>query len=218
MRWRTRCNPRDRSYSVPQLLEFLDRGGLTFSRWYLQAPYLPQCGAIAATPHATRLAALSERDQYAAVELWRQAAVKKDAAALRRRLGVLGAAVCLAAVAAAPAHQRQRRSVVALDALNRSRAAQRLILVINAEEKQMVDAIDGRRTIADIVDRMIQPPSTLSTRGPSKNWGGTIRWSSTRRRLPELHSPPIDGPDIVAFRSRRGIRLLLCPSDLGRQV
>ena len=64
-------NPRDRSYSVPQLFDFIERNGLTFERWYRQAPYLPQCGAIAATPHATRLAALSEREQYAAMELWR---------------------------------------------------------------------------------------------------------------------------------------------------
>ena len=66
-------NPRDRSYSVPQLFEFIERNGLRFERWYSQAPYLPQCGAIAATPHASRLAALSEREQYAAMELWRGA-------------------------------------------------------------------------------------------------------------------------------------------------
>ena len=64
-------NPRDRSYSVPQLFELIERNGLRFERWYSQAPYLPQCGAIAATPHARRLAALSEREQYAAMELWR---------------------------------------------------------------------------------------------------------------------------------------------------
>src|SRR5262249_60737003 len=30
-----------------------------------------QCGAIAATPHAKRLAELPERERYAAMELWR---------------------------------------------------------------------------------------------------------------------------------------------------
>jgi hypothetical protein len=64
-------NPRDRAYSVPQLLDFVDRNGLTFGRWYWQAPYLPHCGAIAQTPHAARLAALHEREQHAAMELWR---------------------------------------------------------------------------------------------------------------------------------------------------
>ena len=45
-------NPRDRSYSVPQLFDFIERNDLKFGRWYSQAPYLPQCGAIATTPHA----------------------------------------------------------------------------------------------------------------------------------------------------------------------
>src|SRR5262249_31972499 len=64
-------NPRDRAYSVPQLFDLIDRNCLRFGRWYWQAPYLPQCGAIATTPHSGRLAALSARDQYTAVELWR---------------------------------------------------------------------------------------------------------------------------------------------------
>src|SRR5262245_57210715 len=51
-------NPRDRSYSVPQLLDCINRHDLVFERWYWQAPYLSQCGAIAATPHAKTLAAL----------------------------------------------------------------------------------------------------------------------------------------------------------------
>jgi len=39
--------------------------------------------------------------------------------------------------------------------LNRSHAPHHdLILVIDAQEKRMVDAIDGRRTIADIVDHV----------------------------------------------------------------
>ncbi len=47
-------HPQDRSYSVPQLLAFLDRAGLAFGRWVRQAPYLPSCGALASTPHQSR--------------------------------------------------------------------------------------------------------------------------------------------------------------------
>src|SRR5262245_4619714 len=43
-------NPRDRSYSVPQLLDFIERNGFTFGRWCWQRPYLPHCGALCATP------------------------------------------------------------------------------------------------------------------------------------------------------------------------
>src|SRR5262249_32985499 len=64
-------NPRDRSYSVPQLLEFVSRNGLAFGRWYRQAPYLPHCGALSRTPHAPTPAALAPPEQYAAMELWR---------------------------------------------------------------------------------------------------------------------------------------------------
>ena len=64
-------NPRDRAYSVPQVFDFIERNGLRLRRWYWQAPYLPQCGAIATTPHAARLSALPAREQFAALELWR---------------------------------------------------------------------------------------------------------------------------------------------------
>src|ERR1051325_3063847 len=64
-------NPRDRSYSVPELFDFIERNDLKLGRWYWQAPYLPHCGAISNTPHAARLAALPAREQYAQLELWR---------------------------------------------------------------------------------------------------------------------------------------------------
>jgi len=64
-------NPRDQTYSVPELFDFIERGGMRFTRWYWQAPYLPQCGAFAATSHAGRVARLRPREQFAAMELWR---------------------------------------------------------------------------------------------------------------------------------------------------
>ncbi len=64
-------HPQDRAYTVPQLYAWLERCGLSFGRWHEQAPYLPQCGAIASMPHAARLAALAPQLQHAAVELLR---------------------------------------------------------------------------------------------------------------------------------------------------
>jgi len=64
-------NPRETSYSVPELLGLIADAGLTFGRWYRQAPYLPECGVMAATPHAPALAALPLSAQYAAMELFR---------------------------------------------------------------------------------------------------------------------------------------------------
>ena len=64
-------HPQDRAYTVPQLYAWLERCGLSFGRWFEQAPYLPQCGAMARMPHAARLASLSPQLQHAAVELLR---------------------------------------------------------------------------------------------------------------------------------------------------
>jgi SAM-dependent methyltransferase len=64
-------HPQDRAYTVPQLYAWLERCSLEFGRWVEQAPYLPQCGAIARMPHASRLAALAPPMQHAAVELLR---------------------------------------------------------------------------------------------------------------------------------------------------
>jgi SAM-dependent methyltransferase len=57
------CNPRDRAYSVPALLELIADAGLRFGRWERQAPYLPDCGAISETPHAARIADLPPAEQ-----------------------------------------------------------------------------------------------------------------------------------------------------------
>ena len=44
-------HPQDRAYTVPQIYTWLERCGLSFGRWFEQAPYLPQCGAMAGMPH-----------------------------------------------------------------------------------------------------------------------------------------------------------------------
>ena len=64
-------HPQDRAYTVPQLYAWLERCGVSFGRWFEQAPYLPQCGGIAAMAHAARLSLLSPQLQHTAVELLR---------------------------------------------------------------------------------------------------------------------------------------------------
>src|SRR4029078_10048126 len=64
-------NPRDRSYSVSQLFDFVESNGLQLSRWYWQGGDLPQCGFISSSPHARKLATLPEREQYIEMELLR---------------------------------------------------------------------------------------------------------------------------------------------------
>jgi 2-polyprenyl-3-methyl-5-hydroxy-6-metoxy-1,4-benzoquinol methylase len=76
-------HPQDLAYTVPQLHAWLNRCGLKFGRWVEQAPYLPQCGAIARMPHAARLTALSPPLQHAAVELLRGTMTKHNFIAYR---------------------------------------------------------------------------------------------------------------------------------------
>ena len=69
-------HPQDRAFTVPQLYVWLERCGLSFGRWFEQAPYLPQCGAIAKMSHAARLLSLAPPLQHAAAELLRGTVTK----------------------------------------------------------------------------------------------------------------------------------------------
>ena len=156
-------NPRDRSYSVPQLFDLIEGNGLSFRRWYSQAPYLPQCGAIAGTPHAKRLDALPAREQSAAMELWRgmlathsALIARSDGTDPRRQVSFddpqqwlqyvpvrLPGTVCV---------QDRLPPGAAAALLSRYHTFPDLVLFIDAEEKRMVDRIDGHRSIGEIAD------------------------------------------------------------------
>jgi hypothetical protein len=64
-------NPRETSFTVPELFDLLEDGGLRFARWVRQAPYRPQCGIMGRLPHAARMAGLDDVDQFTAMELFR---------------------------------------------------------------------------------------------------------------------------------------------------
>ena len=153
-------NPRDRSYSVPQLFEFVEGNELSLSRWYWQAPYLPQCGAISSTPHAARLAALPAREQYAQMELWR-GLMANHSIVVHHRDTNYGAQVRFAEdqyLGYVPVRlpwttcvQERLPPGAAGALLNQTHLFNDLYLIIDAQEKQMFDAIDGRRSIAEIL-------------------------------------------------------------------
>ena len=154
-------NPRDRSYSVPELLDFLERSDMTLRRWYWQAPYLPQCGAIAATPHAARLAALAEREQYAALELWRGTMTTHSAIVHPHDASGSGFEVSFDGERwphYVPIRRPWTRLIqerlpagAAGALLNQSHPFHDLVLVIDAQARSLFEAIDGRRTIGEIV-------------------------------------------------------------------
>jgi SAM-dependent methyltransferase len=155
-------NPRDRTYSVPQLLDFVERNELSFGRWYWQAAYLPQCGQIATTPHADRLNALAEREQYAAMELWRGLMTNHDFVVHPSEAETNGAKVHFnddRYLGYVPIRRAWTTCITdrvpptaAGVLVNQTHLFQDLFLFVDAQEKQMFEAIDGRRSISEIVD------------------------------------------------------------------
>ena len=153
-------NPRDRAYTVPQLFDLLDCGGLAFARWYAQAPYLPRCGSIATTPHAARLSELPAREQYAAMELWRGVMTCHSVVAHRRDARWQDADIHFDEPVwknFVP-HRLPWTKVVtervpagaAAVLLNQSHAFEDLFLVLRRIDRKMFERIDGRRSIAQI--------------------------------------------------------------------
>jgi hypothetical protein len=155
-------HPQDRAYSVPQLMDFIVRGGLTFGRWVKQAPYSPHCGTIGAIPHASRIAQLPVAEQCAAVELFRGTMVRHSVVVYRddipagpRQVGFSGddwlGYVPIRLPETISVEERLPAGAAAV-LINRSHTYTDLFLPIDAQEKTLFDAIDGERTIAEIAD------------------------------------------------------------------
>ncbi len=153
-------HPRDRPYSVPQLFDFIRDAGLQFGRWLRQAPYLPQCGSLASSPHQPLLIRLADDEQYAAVELFRGTMVRHSAIVFRNDLP--GNAqpvrfdrdawldyVPLRMPDTVCVEERMPAGAAAV-LINRTHTYTDLYLPVDAQEKRLFDAIDGERTIGEI--------------------------------------------------------------------
>ena len=160
-------HPQDRAYSVPQLFDFVNSGGLTFGRWVRQAPYSPRCGVMAHIPHTSRMVQLPMAEQYAAVELFRGTMVRHSAVVYRndnlggpQRVSFAGDAwpgyvpirmsdtICV---------QERLPSGAAAVLINQTHTFRDLYLPVTAEEKPLLDAIDGNRSVGDIMARTLSP-------------------------------------------------------------
>lgn len=153
-------HPQDRAYSVPQLFDFLEKAGLAFGRWLMQALYIPQCGAIAKIPQASRMAQLPLAEQYAVAELFRGTMIRHSAVAYRddspggpQRVSFDGDAwldyvplrvpdtICV---------QERLPPGAAVVLINRTHTYTDIYLPLDAQQKKMFDAIDGTRTLGKI--------------------------------------------------------------------
>ena len=154
-------HPRDRAYTVPEVYGWLERCGMSFGRWIEQAPYLAQCGVVARSPHAARLAALPAPLQHAAVELFRGTMVTHSFIAYRddRDGGsqpitfdgdrwrdyvpiALPWTVCV--------RERLPPGSVAV-LINRAHTFNDLVFTADAFEDRLLGAIDGKRTLGEVL-------------------------------------------------------------------
>lgn len=153
-------HPQDRAYSVPEVYAWFQRCGMSFGRWVEQAPYLPQCGAMAAASQSERLSALPEAAQHAAAELFRGTMTQHRVIAyrtdhVRRRQAIrftgdewrdyipirLPWTVCL--------RERLPPGSSAV-LLNRAHEHRDLFLPINADEEHLLLQMDGQRNLGEI--------------------------------------------------------------------
>ena len=153
-------HPQDRAFSVPQLLKFIGGAGLAFSRWVRQAPYSPHCGLMARLPQAARIAALEPARQYAAAEVFRGTMMshsvivrRDDRPGRAHAIGFSGDAWLDYKPVRVPdtlCVQERLPPGAAAVLINRAHTFTDIYLPIDAREKQLVDAVDGERSIGDI--------------------------------------------------------------------
>ena len=158
-------HPQDRAYSVPQLFDLIQGGGLTLGRWVRQAPYLPRCGALATIPLNSRMAHLPLAEQYAAVELFRGTMVRHSAILYRddspgnlqpvRFTGEAWLGYVPIRMSDTICLQERLPPGAATVLINQNHTYTDLYLPIDATEKRWFDAIDGQRSIGDLVERML---------------------------------------------------------------
>lgn len=153
-------HPQDRAYTVPELHEWLDRCSMSFGRWLEQCPYLPQCGAIAETAHAARIAGLPVPEQHAALELFRGTitqhsfiAYRDDRARAAQPIRFSGEQWRSYVPVRVPWTRIVRQGLpegAAAVLLNLAHKHDDLYLPISAAEATMFAQIDGKRTLGEI--------------------------------------------------------------------
>jgi SAM-dependent methyltransferase len=179
-------HPQDRAYSVPELFDFIERAGLTFARWVRQAPYSARCGIVATIPQAARLRELSPSEEYAAVELFRGSMVRHSIIVYRTDRPNGSQPVSFAGdVWLDYVPIRMPDTICVRDRLppgaagvliNRSHTCRDLFLPIDPMEQLLFDAIDGARSVGDIVERALPPSQTEAHRDRARTFFEKLWW------------------------------------------
>lgn len=154
-------HPQDRAYSVPQLFDFLENGGMRFERWIRQAPYSPRCGVMAQLPQASRMTQLPLSEQYAAVELFRGNMVRHSFIACRNEHAAIPGGIDFSDCAWLDYVPLRMSDTVCIDEhlpsgvaavlVNRGHTCGDIRLALDDRQKRLFDAVDGSCTVAEIL-------------------------------------------------------------------
>jgi SAM-dependent methyltransferase len=154
-------HPQDRAYSVPQLLDLMSGNGLSFGRWVRQAPYSPHCGDMEDLPQASRIATLPVAEQYAVVELFRGTMTSHSVVAYRddnpgrfQPITFVGDGWLDYVPVRLPdtlCVEEKLPPGAAAVLINRAHIYRDIYLPIDAQEKRLLDAIDGESSIREIM-------------------------------------------------------------------
>jgi hypothetical protein len=161
-------HPQDRAYSVPQLFDYIEKGELTFGRWVKQAPYIPRCGVMAQIPQALQMTQLPLEEQYAAAELFRGTMVRHSVIVYRNDRPGNEHPISFAGnawpryvpIRMSDTISVQERLPAGAEAvlINRTHTYRDIFMTLNPAEKRLFDAVDGNRTIDDILRRTVTSP------------------------------------------------------------
>jgi SAM-dependent methyltransferase len=149
-------NPRERSYSVPDLYNLLGSGGMRFARWVRQAPYRPECGIMARLPHGERIATMGEVDQYTVMEMFRGTMSRHSLIAYRddSPLPALGREAWRTYVPMIPPTvvviEERLPPGLAAAVINRAHVDTDLVCFLSSDELAVFSAIDGRAPLGEI--------------------------------------------------------------------
>ena len=156
----TLLHPQDRAYSVPQLFEWLRASRLTFGRWLRQAAYSLHAGLMTGLPPALRPTHIPIEDQYAAAELFRGSITRHSLVAYRDDCP------CIPVIAFADDRWREYIPLrmpdtvcveerlppgIAAILINRGHTHSDIFVPLRAREKALVEAIDGKRSVGQIL-------------------------------------------------------------------
>ena len=152
-------HPQDRAYTVPQLMAWLESASLQFGRWLLQAPYRSACSTALPPEHRARLAARSEVDDFAAMELWRGDRITHEFLCAHRAAHLsweFDDAVKASAVPRAVRFPGARTNQIGLppgsaaQLWHPAHRAQDLLMDVDADDKQLVDSLEEAQRISTL--------------------------------------------------------------------